>query len=148
MGMRQLFLLLSLLIYFSSAQAQLQLEQAFVRGLPPGQTVTGAFMQLINTGDQPLTLIAAKTPVSERAEIHAHRHHNGMMSMERVEQIIVPANSSFSLAPGKHHLMLIDLKAPLAEGQQVPVEWQLANGEWLSFTIPVRSVLNEHKSHH
>ena len=136
-------LILFIGLWSMPASAALLIEEGYVRGLPPGQQVTAAFMRLVNSGDKPVTVVAAKTGAAERAEIHAHRHHNGMMSMQQVDRIQVPANGEFLLAPGAHHLMLINLLAPLKDGDNVQLELVLDNGQSVTQQLPVRSVLKE-----
>ncbi len=125
------------------ALAELTIEEGYVRGLPPGQPNTAAFMRLVNSGDQDVVITGAASNGAKLAEVHSHKHHNGMMSMEQVDQITVPANGEFVLAPGKYHLMLINLTKPLREGDEVLI--RLLNGEveLTRATLPVRSVLNE-----
>ena len=139
---RRLLALVLLSLSFS-ALAELTIEDGYVRGLPPGQPTTAAFMRLVNSGDQDVLITAAASNGSTAAEVHSHKHNNGMMSMEKVDQITVPAKGEFVLAPGKYHLMLINLTKPLREGDEVII--QLFNGdvELTSATLPVRSVLNE-----
>lgn len=129
------------------SSAELRIEDGFVRGLPPGQQTTAAFMRLVNDSDSDVTIIDASSNSAERAEIHAHTHRNGMMSMHRVVSIVVPAQSEFVLEPGEHHLMLINLHKPLSESDTVFVELVSAAGEKINATLPVRSVLNEHRHH-
>lgn len=124
---------------------ELIVKDGYVRGLPPGQTVTAAFMTLSNTGDQPVVVSSIASSGSQRAEIHAHRHSAGMMSMVKMDSITIPAGGEFVLAPGKHHMMLIDLHKPLREGDQVTMSLSNESGLLTEFTLPVRSVLNEHK---
>ena len=137
-----LFSLLSM-----TAVAELNVKEGYVRGLPPGQSTTAAFMHLLNSSDTAVTIISAVSDSAEKAEIHAHRHHNGMMSMERVQSITIPAKGEFVLAPGDHHLMLINLYKPLQEGDVVAIELMADSGVVLNLHLPVRSVLNEHKFH-
>ena len=142
-------LIVSILAVLLSAMssAELRIEEGFVRGLPPGQQTTAGFMKLVNDGDSDVTIVGASTDSAERAEIHAHIHRNGMMSMQRVVSIVVPAQSEFVLEPGEHHLMLINLYKPLSESDTVFVELLSAAGHKVNATLPVRSVLNEHKHH-
>ena len=127
------------------ARAEISIENGYVRGLPPGQTVTAAFMRLINDGDQAVVINGASSNSAERAEFHAHHHSGGMMSMKKVDSIVVPANGVFDLKPGAHHLMLINLTGFLREGDFVDLILQIQSGETIALTLPVRSVLNEHK---
>ena len=59
-------LLLALLA--SSASAQVTVTDAWVRGTVPGQTGTGAFMQLTSAVD--MTLIGVASPAAKVVEIH------------------------------------------------------------------------------
>jgi len=135
------------LLLSAMSSAELKIEDGFVRGLPPGQPTTAAFMRLVNSGDSDVSIVDASSDSAERTEIHAHYHRDGMMSMQRVDGIVVPAQSEFVLEPGDHHLMLINLSKPLSESDRVFIEFELASGEKISATLPVRSVLNEHRHH-
>ncbi|MFT5691139.1 MAG: copper(I)-binding protein [Oceanicoccus sp.] len=126
-------------------RADVSIEEGYVRGLPPGQTVTAAFMRLKNDGDQSVVITGASSKSAERLEFHAHHHSGGMMSMKRVDNIVVPAKGVFDLKPGDHHLMLINLVGFLREGDSVDLILEMQSGETIALTLPVRSVLNEHK---
>ena len=132
-----------LLVTPFTALAELSIQQGYVRGLPPGQPTTAAFMRLVNTGDKDIVVTGAASSDARTAEIHSHKHHHGMMSMEKVDQVVVPANGEFVLAPGQYHLMLINLTAPLREGDQVQIRLLNGDAELTSAILPVRSVLNE-----
>ena len=79
------------------------------------------FLVLTNAGGTDDTLIAATTPVAERTELHTHlQDANGVMRMVEVEDgFPVPAGGSHPLARGGDHVMLMGLKAPLENGQDV-----------------------------
>lgn len=124
---------------------ELTIKDGYVRGLPPGQTVTAAFMTVFNAGDEAVVVNSISSSGSQRAEIHAHRHSAGMMSMVKVDSITIPAGGEFVLAPGGHHVMLIGLHKLLREGDQVTIGLSNDSGLLTEFTLPVRSVLNEHK---
>lgn len=132
----------------SHSLAQLRLEDATVRGLPPGQTVTAGFGLLVNEGREDVVLVSASSAVAERVEIHAHEQVDGMMRMTRVAQVVVPAEGSFRFAPGSFHLMLIGLKRPLVEAEDVVVTLVSDAGLEYAATFTVVSVLKEqHQSH-
>ena len=124
-------------------------DGAYIRGLPPGQTVTAAFMTLNNPLAQDCQLVGPASPIASSAEIHAHSHHNGTMSMRPVDAVKIPAGESFSLEPGGYHLMLFGLKEDLKEGDEHAMTL-LFEGEGcgaldgeLKIVVPVRNVLNE-----
>lgn len=125
------------------AHAELRLEGAYVRGLPPTQTVTAAFMDIVNDSAKPITIVAASTDIAERVEIHKHSHSGGMMRMEQVQSVEVPANDRFVFKPMGYHLMLFGLKRPLADGEEVSLEVVSADGQSIKQMVPVKSVLKE-----
>lgn len=77
------------------------------------------YFTVSNGGDRDDELTAISTPAAERAEIHRTVDHGGMMAMERVESLIIPAGATVRLAPGGHHVMLLDLTRPLAAGDRL-----------------------------
>ncbi|MCR8922993.1 copper chaperone PCu(A)C [Dasania sp. GY-MA-18] len=142
-----------LLMMAGWVQAELKIEQAYVRGLPPGQPNTAAFMSLNNTGSQPLTLTAISSPAAQSVELHTSRQHGDMVHMEKLDSLQIAAAETVVLQPGGHHLMLLGLHQPLAEGDSVILQFSFSDGSQTSAKLAVRSVLNEpaaqqHQHHH
>lgn len=123
--LRRLFLTAALvlpLVPGAAALAQsaaLQVEGAWVRASVPGQSGTGGFMRL--TASEPLTLVGLQTPAAGVAELHEMKMDGDVMRMRAVREIVLVPGKPFDLRPGGHHLMLMNLKAPLKEGATVPV---------------------------
>ncbi len=92
----------------------------YVRQAPPSAAATGAFMTLKNSGDTDVRLLRVSNPASRLTELHAHTHEDGVMKMRQVPSIEIKAKSEAVLRPGGLHIMLIDLKAPLREGETIP----------------------------
>jgi copper(I)-binding protein len=125
------------------ARAELLVEEGYVRGLPPGQKVTAAFMTLTNSGTEDLVLTSGSSAVAEKVEFHQHSHVDGMMRMRQVPELLVPAGGELPLKPGGLHLMLIGLQQVLQEGDTVVLELCAADGGCKAIELPVISVLNE-----
>lgn len=145
--MKKLLLLAAFWLFSGLANAAITAQQAYVREMPPGQPVTAAFMQLQNNGAEAVVLVGAVTDSAERVEIHAHRHNNGMMRMEQVDSITVPAAGEFSFKPGAYHLMLINITRPLAEGDTVRLKLEFTNAEPIFIDLPVQNIMREHNHH-
>lgn len=105
----------------STAADSITVESPEVRSTPPGQKITGAFMTLKNTSATDIELIAAQSEIADVTEIHESGMKDGMMFMNKVEKISVPANGTAELKPGGFHIMLIDLKNPLANGEKANI---------------------------
>ncbi|WP_413204221.1 copper chaperone PCu(A)C [Rhodospirillum sp. A1_3_36] len=81
----------------------------------------GGFVTLSNAGSSDDRLIAAKADVSAVVQLHTHIREGDVMRMRQVDAIDIPAGGRVSLEPGGLHIMFIDLKAPLTEGQHFPL---------------------------
>lgn len=67
-------------------------------------------------------LIAASSDCCTAVELHTHIQEGDVVRMRKVDAIPLPDHQSVTLAPGGYHLMLIGLKQPLKEGDEVTVD--------------------------
>ena len=120
--------LLALLLALTplGALAQVTVTDAWVRGTVAGQKGTGAFMKLTSATDA--ILVSATSPVAAVVEIHEMAHEGGMMKMRAIGELKLPAGKAVELRPGGYHVMLMDLKQPLKEGDVVPVSLVIESG--------------------
>lgn len=105
-----------------------ELTGAWVRALPPTQTVTAAYLTVANPGDTVLVVTGATADVAGSVEIHTSREVDGMVRMEQLPSLRIPAGEAVELAPGGAHLMLLDLERMPAPGESVRLCLQLASG--------------------
>ncbi|MCB4358621.1 copper chaperone PCu(A)C [Quatrionicoccus australiensis] len=105
----------------AAAADQISVDKPYVRLLPPGAQTTGAFMVIRNSADKDVKLVKADNPASRVTELHTHLNEGGVMKMRPVAAIEIKAKGEALLQPGGLHIMLIDLKAPLKEGDIVPI---------------------------
>ncbi len=101
------------------ASAQVAVTDAWVRGTVAGQTATGAFMKLKAATDT--TLVGAASPVASVVEIHEMKMDGGMMKMNAIDRLPLPAGKAVELKPGGYHVMLMGLAGPLRAGDAVPL---------------------------
>jgi periplasmic copper chaperone A len=104
----------------AAAHAQVTVSGAWVRGTVQGQTATGAFMQLRSADGA--ALVGAESPLAGIVEIHEMRMEGNTMRMRAIETLELPAGRAVELKPGGYHVMLMDLKAPLKQGDTVPIK--------------------------
>ena len=114
-------LLFALALAASPALAQVSIDQPWMRATAPGAKVAGGFMIVRNQGETPDRLVAAASPVAERVELHVHIDDGGVMKMRQVQGFDVPAKGRFELKPGAAHLMFVNIKRQIKEGEKVPV---------------------------
>jgi copper(I)-binding protein len=100
----------------ADAADHVSVTRAWIRATPPGHTVTGAFMTLINKSDRAFALTSVSFSDASTVEIHETSMKDGMMRMRKVDQIDIPANGSAELKPGSYHVMLIGLEKDMKAG--------------------------------
>lgn len=103
----------------SALAVDLEVTAPWVRGTVPAQKATGAFMQL--TSKAGVTLVGVASPAASVVELHEMVMDNNMMKMRALPRLDVQAGKLVELKPGSYHVMLIDLKKPLAKGEIVPI---------------------------
>nr|MBP3724319.1 copper chaperone PCu(A)C [Campylobacter sp.] len=69
----------------------------YARTSMPGVLNSAAFMIIKNNSDKDINLISAQTDKSDVTELHTHIHTNGMMQMQKVDFIKIPAKSQAHL---------------------------------------------------
>ncbi len=99
----------------------LDIKQPFARATPPGAKSTAVFMTIENKGKEADRLISASSPMAGIVEIHEMKMDGGMMQMREVKGLEVKPGETVELKPGGYHVMLMDLKQPLKEGESIPV---------------------------
>ena len=119
--------------------AAVQVEGAWARASVQGQKGTGAFMRL--TAKDGARLVRAESPAAGVAEVHEMKMDGDVMKMRAMPALDLPAGKTVELKPGSYHIMLLDLKAPLAKGSAVPLTlvFQDAQGteSRLDLSLPV-----------
>jgi copper(I)-binding protein len=91
-------------------------NKPWIRATAPGQTISGAFMTLVNDSATAHALSAVSFSDANTVEIHETSMNDGMMRMRRVSHIDIPANGSAELKPGSYHVMLIGLEREMKAG--------------------------------
>jgi len=100
----------------------LRIVHPWSRATPPTAKVGAGYMSILNGGSSADRLVSASSPVAGRVEIHEMRLRDGVMRMrERADGLALPAGETVALRPGGFHIMLMDLRAPLAQGTRVPL---------------------------
>ena len=110
----------ALLLAAAPAVAQVKVDKPWVRGAVPGQNATGAFLDITSAKDA--ALVKAESPVAATVEVHAMEMKNNVMTMREVPKVDLPAGKQVRLAPGGFHLMMMDLKQPVKNGEKVPIK--------------------------
>lgn len=98
---------------------ELEIEHPWTRATSSANGV--AYLVVDNKGKQDDKLIAATTSIADMSMLHTNYMDGDVMKMRMVDSIPVPAGGKAELKPTGYHIMLMGLKAPLKEGDFVPL---------------------------
>ncbi len=135
-AMRRLLIASALFTAFA-AQAQVKVDDPWVRATVAPQKATGAFMQL--TSAKPVKIVAAASPVAGMVEIHEMKMEDGVMKMRAVDALPLPAGQAVALKPGSYHVMLMGLKAPIKAGETVPLTLTVEGEDQQRTTVEIKA---------
>ena len=121
-------------LHAQTAQVQpVLVEGAWVRPAVQGQPGTGAYMTLTAPADS--QLIGVSSPVAGVAEVHEMKMDGDVMRMRALPSLRLPAGRPVQLKPGSYHVMLMQLKAPLAQGSKVPLTLSFKDAKGVTSTL-------------
>jgi copper(I)-binding protein len=130
-------LFLSALALSLPAAAQVTVKDPWVRGTVAQQKATGAFMQLTSTQDA--RLVEARSPLAGTVEIHEMTMEKDVMKMRAVSGLDLPAGKTVELKPGGYHVMLMDLKQQMKEGETVSLTLVVEGKDKKRSTVEVKA---------
>ncbi|MCW2294186.1 copper(I)-binding protein [Pseudomonas sp. BIGb0408] len=100
---------------------ELHIDHPWSREMPPVAPTAAAYFVVHNKGAQDDRLLSVETPVAGKAEIHEHAHVGGMMKMQQVQSVVIPAGGEVKFAPIGYHVMLFNLKQQAKSGERFPL---------------------------
>jgi periplasmic copper chaperone A len=121
-----------------SASAQnVTVTDAWARATVQGQKATGAFMKI--TAKDNAKLVSASSPSAGVVEIHEMKMEKDVMKMAALPNgLELPAGKAVELKPGGYHVMLMDLKAPLAKDSTVPLTLTVQDAKGVKSNIELQ----------
>ena len=155
--LKHLLMLATLLLPAAFASAddyrlgELTIASPWSMELPPNAPTVAAYFVIHNNGQTADKLLNVDSPVAGLAQLHEHVHANGLMKMQQVPSVAVPAKGDLTLAPMAYHVMLLGLKdrSLLADGKQFPLTLTFEKAGKVQVEVSVQKVppmaTHEHK---
>lgn len=94
------------------------------------------YLTITNSG-VPDSLTGAATTVAARAELHQSFNDHGVMKMRPVEALPIDPGKPLTLRPGGYHIMLMNLKQALKQGDSFAVTLVFAKAGQITATATV-----------
>lgn len=96
----------------------LTLGHPWTRATPARAPVAGGYTKITNAGPEADRLIGGTADFAGRVEIHEMTMSNGVMTMRKLANgLEIKPGATLDLKPGSFHIMFLDLKGPLKEGE-------------------------------
>jgi periplasmic copper chaperone A len=119
----------------------LVISQAWTRATPNGAKIGGGYFTIENKGSAPDKLVGVSGDIAGKIEVHEMTTIDGVMKMRAVDKgLAIDPGKTVKLAPGGYHLMMMDLKNPLKQGDRVPVTLEFEKAGKVQVTLDVQGV--------
>ncbi len=139
--MKRLSVLAVILLAACSPKPQktgVEVSNAWIKAAPVAMKTSAGFMVLQNHNARPEKILSAEFSASNVVELHEMLYENDMMKMRKMDAMVIPAKGSLVLEPGGLHVMFIDLKQDLKEGETYDITLNLESGQKLVVPAPVK----------
>lgn len=121
----------------ASSSSALEVNNAWVKATTG--SMTGVFGELKNTGDEPITIVSAKSAISDMNQLHTTEiDSSGTSMMKETESFEVEPGQTYTLEPGGDHIMLMGMQCSLPAGSEATITLTDSNGTSYDFTAEVR----------
>jgi periplasmic copper chaperone A len=118
----------------------IEIVQPWARATPKGATIGAGYMKITNTGSEPDRLVGGSASFAGRFEVHSMTMEQGVMKMREVKDgLEIKPGETVELKPGGYHVMFVDLKEPLKQGEDVSVTLKFAKAGTIDVKYPVEA---------
>jgi hypothetical protein len=119
----------------------LVISQAWSRATPGGAKVAGGYLTIENKGAAPDRLLTAAADVAGKVELHEMAMSEGVMTMRPLDKgVAIAPGKTVRFAPGGYHIMFVELKNPLKQGDKVPVTLQFEKAGKVQVSLNVQGL--------
>ncbi|MFC3340369.1 copper chaperone PCu(A)C [Paracandidimonas soli] len=102
----------------ATAPEGLLIRDCWIRAMPAGLP-SAAYFRMENTGDKPLTLHAARSPVFGHAMLHTSQGGG----MKTLPSLPIPVGGALDFSPRGNHVMLEQPSRPPQPGETLPLSF-------------------------
>ena len=134
-------------VFAASAKAEevkagdLVITQAWSRATPGGARVAGGFLTIENRGATADRLIGGSAEICDKIQVHEMSTNNGVMTMRQLDKgLAIEPGKTVKLAPGGVHLMMLNPKSPLRQGDKVPVTLEFEKAGKVKVSLEVQGI--------
>ncbi|MFI8383944.1 copper chaperone PCu(A)C [Pseudomonas sp. NPDC079086] len=117
---------------------ELHIAHPWSREMPPVAPTAAAYFVVHNKGAEADRLLSVSTPHAGKAELHEHMHADGVMKMQQVENVTIPAGGEVKFEPMGYHVMMFNLKQQAKDGERFPLTLTFENAGKVDVEVAVQ----------
>jgi copper(I)-binding protein len=119
----------------------IHITQPWARATPKGASSAAAYMTLTNNGKTPDRVNCVASDASAECQIHSMTMDNGVMVMRPVEGgLEIKPGETVTLKPGGFHMMLLNLKHPLEQGNSLQATLKFDSAGTVQVDYPIAAI--------
>lgn len=119
----------------------LTITNVWARASIPSNPNSAAYLEITNNDSQrEYIILSASTLIANNVELHnSFVDEKGISRMTTIDRVVVPAGSTIEFKPGGMHVMLLDLKKPLRQGDTFDLTLNIEDGSPIKIECEVRN---------
>jgi hypothetical protein len=119
----------------------IQITQPWARATPKGAPTGAAYMTITNKGTASDRVSCVSDDASALCQIHSMTMTGGVMQMRPVEGgLEIKPGETVTFKPGGYHIMLVDLKHALVQGQAVKATLKFDHAGSIDVDYPIAGI--------
>jgi periplasmic copper chaperone A len=119
----------------------IHISDPWARATPKGAVAGAGYMTIANRGTTPDRVSCVSSDASAQCQIHTVTMENGVMKMRPVEGgLEIKPGETVALKPGSFHMMLVDLKHPLDQGQTIKATLKFDHAGTIDVEFPIAAI--------
>jgi copper(I)-binding protein len=118
---------------------ELHIEHPWSREMPPVAPTAAAYFVVHNKGTEADRLLSVSTLHAGKAELHRHLHADGVMKMQQVQSVAIPAGGEVKFEPMGYHVMMFNLKQQAKDGERFPLTLTFEQAGAIEVVITVQT---------
>ena len=119
----------------------LTVTSPWTRATPGGAKIAGGYLKIANNGTSADRFTGAKSDAADRVEIHEMSMSDGVMKMRPLPNgVEIKPGETVELKSGGYHLMFMDLKQPLKQGDTLKATLQFEKAGALDVDFNVNAL--------
>ena len=122
---------------------EIDVADSWARATLPGKPSSAAYFTIDNNGAADDALIGVASSTGS-AEVHSTSMDGGIMRMRKLDRLPIPAGETVKLEPGGTHVMLTDLREPLAAGGQLELNLRFEKSGTRTVAAQIRGGSGDH----